>query len=63
MFQIIIASIIKILKFRVEVLKLDSRTNLNKSQLDKRQRHLDAGNLRRQSSKEHTDGKEEFPYR
>ena len=56
-------SLIKILKFRVEVPKLDPRTNLNKSQLDKRQRHFDAGNLRRRSSKEHTSGKEEFPYR
>ena len=41
--------LIKILKFRVEVRKLNSRTNLDKSQLDKGQRHPDAGNLHRGS--------------
>ena len=54
--------IIKILEFRVEVHTLDSRTNLDKSQLDKGQRHLDAGNLLRGSQTKTPAKKEEFPY-
>ena len=53
---------IKILKFRVEVHTLDSRTNLDKSQLDKGQRHLDAGNLLRGSHTKTPTKKGEFPY-
>ena len=53
---------IKILEFRVEVHTLNSRTNPDKSQLDKGQRHLDAGNLLRGGQTKTPAKKEEFPY-